>query len=262
MLRGVFVFAHDGERCRFSRAQADRPATGDGIWPARGWKTSTSSMNFNSSIRISRFASTNAPSELHRAARALEIEIAERRRAEEVVAGERHRLHSVVEHLPEGVIVLDAEQRIVLANSAAGLRRALIGPVAPGSRLESIAGRASDRLRIECRPNPSGWRWSPNSNPSLVFEVAVRRVEGRDARLGRRAPRHLRPAQGGGTTSPAGTNRRHGAPRRRHRPRLQQSHPGRHDPCRKPAPRRGRRPRTEKGRRPARSSLSASGQQL
>jgi signal transduction histidine kinase/CheY-like chemotaxis protein len=111
--------------------------------------------------------------ELHRAARALEIEIAERRRAEEIIAGERHRLTSVVEHLPEGVIVLDAERKVVLANHATAIAEPLIGPVETGDELRAIGGRPlADFVSDASEP-----RWlevSSESAPSAIFEVAVR----------------------------------------------------------------------------------------
>ncbi len=113
--------------------------------------------------------------ELHRAARALEIEIAERRRAEEIVAGERHRLRAVVDHLPEGVIVLDANDRVVLANHATSVARPLIGRIATGDELRSIGGRPL----AEFDSDASDPRWleiSSASAPSSIFEVAVRRL--------------------------------------------------------------------------------------
>jgi len=116
--------------------------------------------------------------ELHRAARALEIEISERRRAEEIVAGERHRLRTVVEHLPEGVIVLDAENRVVLANHAVSVAQPLIGPIETGDELGSITGRPLADFESDAA-EPRWLEVSSESDPSSTFEVAVRRLGNR-----------------------------------------------------------------------------------
>ncbi len=102
--------------------------------------------------------------ELHRAARALEIEIAERRRAEEVVAGERHRLRTVVEHLPEGVIVLDAEHRVVLVNHADRPPDRSSAPSNPVTNSDPSGG-ARWRTSNPTLPSPSGWRSLPKPLP-------------------------------------------------------------------------------------------------
>ena len=111
--------------------------------------------------------------DLHRAACALETEIAEREHAEAVVAGERHRLRTVLEHLPEGVIVLDARGRVVLANNAARHATPLIDRIEPGDAVPTIGGRPL----ADFRPASTETSWlevSPASDPEAIFEVAVR----------------------------------------------------------------------------------------
>jgi len=113
--------------------------------------------------------------ELHSAARALEIEIAERRRAEEIVVGERHRLRTVMEHLPEGVVVLDAENRVVLANPATVAAQPLIGPIDSGDELRSIGGRPLADFESDA-DDPRWLEVASESAPSAIFDVAVRRL--------------------------------------------------------------------------------------
>ncbi len=176
-LRGVFVFAHDAVdpsilvRKLIVLQQVTGLATArmDNIHLLDELKL----LNVGLETRVN-----ERTVELHRSTRALEIEIAERRRAEEIVVGERHRLRTVVEHLPEGVIVLDAEYRVILANPAATAAQPLIGPVETGDELRSIGNR---RLAdFESDADESRWlEVSSESAPSSIFEVAVRRLGSR-----------------------------------------------------------------------------------
>ena len=173
-LRGVFIFAHDAldssalVRKLIVLQQVTGLATArmDNIHLLDELKL----LNVDLETRVK-----ERTAELHRAARALEIEISERRRAEEIVAGERHRLRTVVEHLPEGVIVLDAENRVVLANHATSVAQPLIGPIEIGDEFGSIGGRPL----ADFESDASEPRWlevSSESAPSSIFEVAVRRL--------------------------------------------------------------------------------------
>ncbi len=173
---GVFVFAHDELEGDFLLRKLIVLEQVTGLASARidniQLLDELRHLNLDLEIRVN-----ERTVDLHRAAKRLEDEIAERRRAETIVAGERHRLQSVVEHLPEGVIVLDAERQITLVNRAAGRAEVLIGPTDLGTRLESIAGRPL--AEFESNATESGWmEVTAESEPDLVFEVAVRRLDG------------------------------------------------------------------------------------
>jgi signal transduction histidine kinase/CheY-like chemotaxis protein len=173
-LRGVFIFAHDASDSSvlvrklivlqqvigFATARMDNIRLLDEL----------QLLNVDLETRVN-----ERTVELHRAARALEIEISERRRAEEIVAGERHRLRTVVEHLPEGVIVLDAENRVVLANHAVSAAQPLIGPVETGDELGFILGRPLADFESDA-DQPLWLEVSSESASSSIFEVAVRRL--------------------------------------------------------------------------------------
>jgi signal transduction histidine kinase len=171
-LRGLYVFAHDSLDSTILARKLIILEQVTGLATARmdsiHLLDELTQLNVDLETRVN-----ERTAELHRAARALEIEIAERRRAEEVVAGERHRLRTVVEHLPEGVIVLDAGHRVVLANCATAHAEPLIGPVQPGDELRSVAGRPLADFESDTA-EPRWLEVVPESNPTLVFQVAVR----------------------------------------------------------------------------------------
>lgn len=174
-LRGVFIFAHNGPGSTILARKLIVLQQVTGLANARmdsiHLLEELRFLNLDLETRV-----TERTVELHRAARALEIEIAERRHAEEVVAGERLRLRTVVEHLPEGVIVLDEEQRVVLANRAAALAEPLIGPVEPGDDLRFVGGRPLADFESSA-PEPLWLEVTTDSDPVMIFEVAVRRLD-------------------------------------------------------------------------------------
>ena len=171
-LRGVFVFAHDAVDSSILVRKLVVLQQVTGLATARmdniHLLDELKLLNLDLESRVN-----ERTVELHRAAWALENEIAERRRAEEFVVGERHRLRTVVEHLPEGVIVLDAENRVVLANPATTVAQELIGKVETGDELRSIG----DRPLADFESDANEPRWlevSSEAAPSSIFEVAVR----------------------------------------------------------------------------------------
>jgi len=170
--RGVFVFAHDGPDSEFLPRKLMVLQQVIGLATARIDNIllldELQRINLELELRVH-----NRTSDLQRTALELESEIAERRHAEEILAGEQHRLRTMVEDLPEGIIVLDAEDRVVLANHAVLRARPLTGSVNIGGRMDTIGNRPLDAFS----PNASETTWleiSVESDPHLIYEVAVR----------------------------------------------------------------------------------------
>jgi signal transduction histidine kinase len=175
VLRGVFIFAHDNLDTRLLGRKLIVLQQVAGLATSRmdniHLLEELQQLNADLEARVH-----DRTVELHRAVRALGDEVAERRRAEEIIAGERHRLYTVVEHLPEGVVVLDGEDRIVLANRAVRHAAALIGSTSPGERLTAVAGRPL----ADFESSASEPRWvevRSETDPILTFEAAVRRLD-------------------------------------------------------------------------------------
>jgi signal transduction histidine kinase len=94
-------------------------------------------------------------------------------RLRQAIAAERRRLESLIAHLPEAVMLLDDERRIIVANPAA---HAILPRLASGDveePLRRLGGRALEEL--EARADGSQWHEivAPGTPPA-VFEVAVR----------------------------------------------------------------------------------------
>jgi signal transduction histidine kinase len=112
---------------------------------------------------------------------ALLDEIEERKRIETALRSSEDRLHTVVEHLPEGVLLLDADLVVLLANPAAAALTGPAGLAAPGERLESVAGTPLARLSAS-----DGWlEVITGETPRRVLEVTVRELGDPGARGGR-----------------------------------------------------------------------------
>lgn len=170
--RGVFIFAHEGADPEFlprkmivlqqvidlAMARIDNILLLDEL----------KRMNLDLETRVQ-----ERTVDLHRAALALETEIAERQHAEDVVLGERHRLRMVLENLPEGVIVLDAQNRVVLANGAVLHAEPLIDETDPGVTLNTIGGRPLEDF-VSSSTATTWLELTAESDPKLVYEVAVR----------------------------------------------------------------------------------------
>jgi signal transduction histidine kinase/DNA-binding response OmpR family regulator len=69
------------------------------------------------------------------------------------LAVERRRLAATVEHMPDGILLLDADQRILLANPAAGGYLNVLADAAPDDVLTRLAGRPVEDLLA---PRPGG----------------------------------------------------------------------------------------------------------
>jgi len=94
----------------------------------------------------------------------------------------RRRLDALVEHLPEGILLLDAERRILLANPAARTILPLLTDVSSGDVLTQLAGQPVDGLLL----SPSEGRWHElkvDELPARVFEVVSQPLAG-EAELG------------------------------------------------------------------------------
>ncbi|MEE4273416.1 MAG: ATP-binding protein [Thermoanaerobaculales bacterium] len=114
--------------------------------------------------------------DLHKTALALETEIAERRHAEEILEAERLRLKTVMENLPEGVIVLDSRQRVVMANGAVLHAQPLIGVVAHGMPLLEIAGKPLAAFASNATET-SWFEVASEGEPALIYEITVRDLD-------------------------------------------------------------------------------------
>jgi len=88
---------------------------------------------------------------------------------------ERRQLETLVEHLPDGVLLLDGERRILLSNPAAQTYLPVLTDVATGSALTHLAGRPMEEL---LRPPPKGlWHELQVAGPPRrAFEVVARPV--------------------------------------------------------------------------------------
>lgn len=85
---------------------------------------------------------------------------------------ERERLAAAVEHVPEGILLLDAERRILLANPAAQSDLAFLAEADVGGRLERLGHRALDDL-LDAPPEG---RWHELAVDDRVFEIIARPV--------------------------------------------------------------------------------------
>jgi len=94
---------------------------------------------------------------------ALAIQSSKLRGALEV---ERRRLGRLVEHLPDGVLLVDSERRIVLANRVARHLLPVLTPASVGDRIDRLGGAALERL------TPAG----PGPRQEVVIEHPQRRI--------------------------------------------------------------------------------------
>ncbi len=94
-----------------------------------------------------------------------------------LLAAEQQRLEALIEHLPEGVFLLDANRRIVLANPAAktylrGLTEAGVGDI-----LTHLGKQPLEELLRPLQGGKTGREVRTEDWPPRIFEVLVRRVE-------------------------------------------------------------------------------------
>ena len=93
------------------------------------------------------------------------------------LAAQEARLAALVEHLPEGVLLLDGDHRILLANPAAEEMLSVLNKAQVGDTLTHLADRPLSSLLIL----PAGTAWHEivlPGRPQRVFQVAARPVSG------------------------------------------------------------------------------------
>ncbi len=94
----------------------------------------------------------------------------------EALQTEQQRLEALVEHLPEGILLLDGERRILLANPAAQAALPVLTDAATGEELIHLGDRPIEEFLTLSPEEP--WHELEVSGPShQVFEVAARFVE-------------------------------------------------------------------------------------
>jgi signal transduction histidine kinase/ActR/RegA family two-component response regulator len=84
-------------------------------------------------------------------------------------------LHTLVEHMPEGVLLLDAEDRIAIANPVGARYMEELSGVRQGEALKEIGGRPIRDLLI----SPPLIMWHDVKKDGKTFEVAGRRIDAR-----------------------------------------------------------------------------------
>jgi two-component system cell cycle sensor histidine kinase/response regulator CckA len=126
-----------------------------------------------------------------------EVDISERKRAE----GERQRLldglreqveltHRIVDTVPDGMLLLDRDNHVILANPAARDYLALLSSAGAGEPITRLGHRELGELLVPA-PEPGRWHTvSAGTIPDQIFEVIARPMEeeaqamGEDARPG------------------------------------------------------------------------------
>ncbi|MHB8766707.1 MAG: cache domain-containing protein, partial [Deferrisomatales bacterium] len=102
----------------------------------------------------------------------LESEVSERRRAEQALRASEERLQAVVQHLPEGVVLLGGDGRVGLANPAAQALLPCLGGGEAGDVLSSLGGRPLAQVLAELAEG-TGVELTAGEAPRRVFEVAA-----------------------------------------------------------------------------------------
>jgi PAS domain S-box-containing protein len=88
---------------------------------------------------------------------------------------EERRLEAVVEHLPEGILLLNSERRTLLSNATAQAYLSILGGGEPGDELTHLAGRPVEELLEP--PSEGMWHELEIGGPARRdFEVAARPV--------------------------------------------------------------------------------------
>jgi PAS domain S-box-containing protein len=93
------------------------------------------------------------------------------------LAIEQQRLEALMERLPEGVLLLDSQRRLVLANPAAREYLSVLTDAVVGDMIEQLGGVPMDEL-LAPAPGGKGWHDLVVSGPRRrVFEVSSRYME-------------------------------------------------------------------------------------
>src|SRR6185436_18540408 len=87
------------------------------------------------------------------------------------------RLQAVVEHMPEGVVLLEPDGRIALANPFARARLASVATLSDGGAVTAVGGLSLERLLAGPEIEPR--EIATDGGSSGVFQVAARPVAGR-----------------------------------------------------------------------------------
>jgi two-component system, cell cycle sensor histidine kinase and response regulator CckA len=103
------------------------------------------------------------------------IDITERKKAEEEIRGLFSILNTLVEHMPEGVILLDDEDRIILANPVGAEHMEALSGARKGDILENLGGRAIRDLLV----SPPLIMWHDLTTEQKIYEVAGRKIDSR-----------------------------------------------------------------------------------
>ena len=87
---------------------------------------------------------------------------------------QQQRLQAIVEHLPDGVVLLERDGRIALANPFARAHLALVAAASPAGEVTTVGGVPLEQLlaRPELEPREIG----PDQTEAGVFQVAARRL--------------------------------------------------------------------------------------
>ncbi len=103
-------------------------------------------------------------------------DITERKKAEDKIQKLSSNLNAIVEHIPQGVFLLDAENRIVLANPLATEYLAELSKAKIGDVLTHIAGCPVEKLLISS-PQKMWHEIEINEPSHRVFEIAVKPIK-------------------------------------------------------------------------------------
>jgi two-component system, cell cycle sensor histidine kinase and response regulator CckA len=105
----------------------------------------------------------------------LQKEIVERKRAEEELRKLISTLNILVEHMPEGVALLDSDHRIILTNQTGEKNLKLISGVKAGDILKDISGHALENFLIS-QPDKTYHELNIDSPSNCIFELAARTI--------------------------------------------------------------------------------------
>jgi signal transduction histidine kinase/HAMP domain-containing protein len=101
------------------------------------------------------------------------VEIEERKKVEQALRRSEERLYSVVEHLPEGVLLLDSDMLILLANPAGDQFLATAATV-DGDVLKSLVNTQVAEVIVETVDG--GWLSLSTEEPKKSYEVTARKI--------------------------------------------------------------------------------------